>query len=149
MLKTLSTLFFFSICLSKNINAHAAAQIYGVHITNSLPTNASYLDLHCQSKYDDVGFRSLYMNGEFSWNFHIGSWETGASVYSCQFWWAERNKNVIVFHHDTAFRYCSSGLSGLNCYWYVKEDGFYLGGIPKSSISNLPISQDTKKMIGW
>ena len=153
ILKTLFTLLLFSIFLSNNTKIHVACQKYSVHIANNLPNNASSLDLQCQSKDDDVGFHILQMYEEFHWEFYIGSWETSSSVYSCQFWWAERNKSFVVFHHDIAFRYCTTGFFGLvnDCYWYVKEDGFYLSNSGTSAVvASLPSRHHKqKKMIDW
>lgn len=56
-----------------------------VIIINTYP-----LFVHCQSKDDDLGYRTLLVGQQFDWKFHIQFF--GRTLYFCHFWWQNKDK---------------------------------------------------------
>ncbi|KAI5649947.1 hypothetical protein M9H77_35952 [Catharanthus roseus] len=67
---------------------------------------------------DDLRFHDLLVHQEFNWSFNMNF--QGTTLFFCHFWWANKDKSFEVFNRDIGTNYCST-----NCYWFVKEDGFY------------------------
>ncbi|CAI9100955.1 OLC1v1038146C1 [Oldenlandia corymbosa var. corymbosa] len=116
--------------------------MYNFNITNKLPNNSTPLGVDCHTAGEDLGKKLLYATENFHWEFMMFSWQSLA--YFCDFWWLEKKKSLLVFHHDVAFKYCiNSGFFGFvnECRWYVKEDGFYvdtgiiINGLPEKIAS--------------
>lgn len=74
--------------------------------------------IHSASGDDDLRFHDLLVHQEFNWSFNMNF--QGTTLFFCHFWWANKDKSFEVFNRDIGTNYCST-----NCYWFVKEDGFY------------------------
>lgn len=117
----------------------AAFEKYEMHIINNLPN--SILRLHPQSKDNDLGYHNLNNGQEFTWSFHVNFPST--TLYFAHFWWNQKQKSFDVFEIGLGMDYCGYNIIALNrCYWYVKEDGFY---IQNNRRSGHPL----KKMYDW
>ena len=90
-----------------------------VYVGNGLPNDTNLLTVHCQSQDDDVGCHTLAVGEEIQWSFHQNLIQS--TLYFCQFWWAGKDKSIVVFDKSLHERLC-----GKVCPWLVKEDGFYL-----------------------
>ncbi|XP_016903452.2 S-protein homolog 1-like [Cucumis melo] len=104
---------------------------YFVHVVNGLSYQS--LDVHCQSKDDDLGYHRLVKQGdEFQWNFEENFW--GTTLFWCRLekpdayvafesFWPE-TKNVWLRHR--------CGNQG-TCIWTAKDDGIYLRNMPTNA----------------
>ncbi|XP_009766249.1 S-protein homolog 2-like [Nicotiana sylvestris] len=97
---------------------------FQVHIIDALPPN-SKLILHCQSKDDDLGYKVLHPNEEFSFSFNEKLF--GVTLYFCHFWWNGKDIPFDVFNSKIAGQCGVIDPDTLECYWKVQEDGFYFG----------------------
>lgn len=79
----------------------------------------SPLFVHCQSKDDDLGARTLQNNGVWRWNFkpNLG----GSTLWWCDFKWNGKSQSFTVWDIDTAPIYDRS----IND-WRVAAEGFSL-----------------------
>ncbi|KAI5655991.1 hypothetical protein M9H77_24784 [Catharanthus roseus] len=91
---------------------------YTVHVINNLPSNQFLLKIHCASGDDDLGFHNLTVNQDFNWSFRVNI--RGTTLFFCHFWWQNKDKAFEVFNNYIATKTCRT-----NCYWLVREDGFY------------------------
>lgn len=96
-----------------------------VHIFNKLPNNLPPLEIHCESKDDDLGSRSPGINEDYYWRFCVAI--TNRTLFFCRFRWGSK---YIVFDAYNDALYCLKDLTVPNlinyCKWEVRSDGFYL-----------------------
>lgn len=86
-----------------------------VNVINGLPNNNNPLVVHCKSKNDDLGKRTLYNGQGFDWKFKPSIW--GNSLFFCHFWWGAKDTRIDVYNEDK--------IPKGNCFWKAKEDGLY------------------------
>lgn len=118
----------------------AAFEKYEIHIINNLPN--SILRVHPQSKDNDLGYHNLNNGQDYTWSFKVNFPST--TLYFAHFWWNnKKQKSFNVFDIGLGMDYCGYNIIALNrCYWYVKEDGFYIQNNYKSG-------HPLKKMYDW
>ncbi|KAK3026394.1 hypothetical protein RJ639_042604 [Escallonia herrerae] len=114
-----------ALCLISTTSAHVMAPHYEVHVVNALPYEAQFRQVHCASKDDDIGYHTLYLGDEIHWRFRVGLFPT--TFFFCHFWWNAKDKSFVVFQKDSSV-VCERQMlvSTFYCYWYVRDDGFYL-----------------------
>ncbi|KAE8650521.1 hypothetical protein Csa_010078 [Cucumis sativus] len=98
---------------------------YFVHVVNGLSSNS--LDVHCQSKDDDLGYHHLANRGdEFQWNFQINIW--GTTLFWCRLDKSDAYVSFESFWSERRHRwlYDRCGIELGTCIWTAKDDGIYL-----------------------
>ncbi|OIT24854.1 hypothetical protein A4A49_55509 [Nicotiana attenuata] len=120
----LSLIFLLNLILAKSFGISSR---YNVYITSNLPNNTQPLTVHCQSGDDDLGYKVLHPNEEFSFSFRRKVL-IGSTLYFCHFWWENKDKSFEVFNNHIAEKDCGNVNGDLDeCYWRVQADGFYFG----------------------
>ncbi|CAA0825339.1 Plant self-incompatibility protein S1 family [Striga hermonthica] len=89
-----------------------------VQVTNMLSVNGPLL-LHCRSKDDDLGIKTIGQNQKFRWTFCTNIWHT--TKFWCTFQFGQKNR-VIVAYEETVKEFCKDN----QCYWSARDDGIYL-----------------------
>nr|XP_027080492.1 S-protein homolog 5-like [Coffea arabica] len=102
------------------LQGHGLLDRYTVKVFSGLPPDKSPVFVHCQSSDDDLGFRELGPQGEFSWSFKQNFFET--TLYDCRFQFGSDILEFDVFNKHLAKQIC--GRDNI-CFWYVKVDGIY------------------------
>ncbi|KAI5647766.1 hypothetical protein M9H77_33771 [Catharanthus roseus] len=98
---------------------------YHVHVANHLPNNSHPLTVRCQSKDDDIGTHTLYVNEEIQWHFCTVNFNT---LFFCHFWWANKDASLDVFNGDLSDS-CHNNFVNegkYTCYWTVREHNICL-----------------------
>ncbi|OIT37765.1 hypothetical protein A4A49_58844, partial [Nicotiana attenuata] len=105
-----------------------------VHIVDGIQANSPQLSFHCQSDDDDLGYHYPTLNQEFQFDFKLRVF--AVTLFYCHFWWGTKQAMFDVFRVDGA---CSvyGGLDTKQCYWLIKEDGFYFANQEHPSPSSL------------
>ncbi|XP_011659759.1 S-protein homolog 74-like [Cucumis sativus] len=113
-------------------HVHVLNGPYYVHVLNGL--NHHSLDVHCQSKDNDLGHHYLVKHGDdFQWNFIENLWRTtlfwcrlekSDAYVSFESFWPESLKNPWLRHR------CGTQLT---CLWTAKDDGIYLRNMPTNA----------------
>lgn len=95
---------------------------FEVHVINNLSTPVT---VHCASRNNDFGFKSLSVNEDFHWSFQRNFWLR--TLYFCHFWSPSNDKAFEVFNYFISenCRYDQLQIDGNQCVWVVREDGFY------------------------
>ncbi|XP_026458443.1 S-protein homolog 2-like [Papaver somniferum] len=120
---SLLLLLLFSVLVSKCLS------LTTVEIQNAIDDDNISLDMHCRSKNNDLGQRSLFKGDSWHWDFRAIE---GLTHFWCDFRWYD-NLN----HHwlGGTFDVYRSGfprdkykneLCGTDCVWSARRDGFYL-----------------------
>ncbi|KAJ0091863.1 hypothetical protein Patl1_26797 [Pistacia atlantica] len=93
---------------------------YKVHIINGFTSNENPLITHCKSKDNDLGEHVLWMNNEFMFKFRKNIF--GTTCFWCDMRHGSAQKTIDVFRVGHESNKCHG--TG-NCFWSVREDGFY------------------------
>ncbi|KAL8052105.1 hypothetical protein ABFS82_06G188700 [Erythranthe guttata] len=90
-----------------------------VRVVNNLPPNSQPLAVHCASKDDDLGYHTLGVGEDFSWNFCNNIW--GNSLFFCHLWVDRREKAFDSFRAEFIIG------TPPNKYfqWSAQDDGIY------------------------
>lgn len=140
------TLFLFlSIFHLSSINCRESYLWYDpveVHIVNGLPDNTNSLLFRCQSKDDDLGYKTLLVGGDYYWTFHVNY--LVSTLFFCHFYWQNKDLSFDVFNAKHHFPDCHRADDVHLCYWLAKEDGFYFSYYKADANST-----DWKKLEFW
>lgn len=93
---------------------------FRIHITNDIQDN---ITVHCQSKDDDLGYRTLHYQDEQYW--HFCEQVFFRTLYFCHFWWGSKDQMFDVFNGSIVNSCERHELDYNTCYWLVRPDGFY------------------------
>ncbi|KAL7105780.1 hypothetical protein ACP275_07G066800 [Erythranthe tilingii] len=97
-----------------------AKKRHTVKIYNRMPQGTPALTVHCASKDDDLGYRTLYTGQDFNWSFRTNFW--GTTLFFCRFWWGRKTIAFDVFNADWEKR------GYHHTYTYeVNKDGAFVG----------------------
>ncbi|KAL9411131.1 hypothetical protein AB3S75_044841 [Citrus x aurantiifolia] len=92
---------------------------FEVSISNNLGVNTK-LTVHCKNNAEDLGSHVLENDGEFKWDFSIG---TGTPVnYYCDLASGSIGGQFNLFDENRDVARCG----GQTCFWRVLGDGIYL-----------------------
>ncbi|GER25021.1 plant self-incompatibility protein S1 family [Striga asiatica] len=97
---------------------------YQVRITNLI--NHPSLSFRCQSKDNDLGYKTLNFRQYYHWEFQVNFW--GSTLFFCHFYW--NGKQQVFDAFNASRRTCDTYVDGPYnmCNWIVKGDGFYTVG---------------------
>ncbi|KAI5660607.1 hypothetical protein M9H77_19930 [Catharanthus roseus] len=112
------------LCTSQLISGQLG-YAYFVHIFNQLPVGSNPLTVRCQSKNDDIGYKTLDVNEEFQWHF----FDNLFTLFFCHFWWDNKQAVFDVFNRSFGPFKCYNHIPGQGeqtCTWHVRADGFYM-----------------------
>ncbi|KAJ9555629.1 hypothetical protein OSB04_010243 [Centaurea solstitialis] len=104
--------------------------VHTVHIESEVDN----LEFRCQSKDDDLGNVVRNAGEDYDIKFCLNVWKS--TLYFCHFYWEGKQQVFDVFSHGAlSDKICFGRVHGFknDCYWSVREDGFY---IPKSNIDS-------------
>ncbi|KAF8388347.1 hypothetical protein HHK36_027013 [Tetracentron sinense] len=91
-----------------------------VHIVNGLSNN-TILNVHCQSKNDDLGWHALAAEEDFNWAFHMNIFRT--TLFFCYMQWKEVKGSFKVFSVDMGLHtICYDSV----CTYRAEEKGVYV-----------------------
>ncbi|XP_015887499.3 S-protein homolog 24 [Ziziphus jujuba] len=92
---------------------------FNVVIVNYLGENA-ILNLHCQSKDDDLGAHDLPYTNSFNWSFNVNIWKT--TLYHCDMGSGDLKGHFDIFVAKRDMNRCGDD----KCVWRVNRDVLYL-----------------------
>ncbi|KAI3458956.1 hypothetical protein Pfo_015619 [Paulownia fortunei] len=92
-----------------------------VRVVNNLPQKSPPLLLHCASKNDDLGYRTLPINKDFHFEFCSNFFNT---LFFCHLWWGKKSIVFDAYNVNWKGNRCTDG----ECYWAAKSDGIYFSG---------------------
>ncbi|KAH7521865.1 S-protein homolog 24-like [Ziziphus jujuba] len=92
---------------------------YDVVIVNFLGENMT-LNLHCQSKDDDLGVHDLPYTDVFEWRFDVNIWRT--TLFYCDMGSGDLKGRFDIFVAKRDLNRCGND----KCIWHVMRDGLYL-----------------------
>jgi len=90
-------------------------QTVDMSITNNLEGKED-LNIHCQSKDNDLGLHLLHINQTFNWSFRTNL--LGGTLFFCSFQWG----NGSLLHFDV-YQQSRDIKFGRICHWYIHKDG--------------------------
>ncbi|KAK1434967.1 hypothetical protein QVD17_00722 [Tagetes erecta] len=120
---TLNLFYTNGLVANKDVTPLCFMSSYIIHIKS----NVNNLMLHCQSKDDDLGPVTRNAGEEFDIRFCINVWRT--TLFYCHFNWQSKHQmfDVFALKKKKVPEYCYARSFGkLDCYWWVKDDGFYV-----------------------
>lgn len=91
---------------------------YHVRVENGL--QGQPLNVHCQSKDNDLGIHVLQPGDQFEWGFHINF--MGKTLFFCNMWWESGHKSFEVFkagEHKLILDFCGAK----TCQYRATEEG--------------------------
>lgn len=92
---------------------------YDVVIVNFLGKNNT-LNLHCQSKNDDLGVHDVQFTDFFEWRFDVNIWKT--TLFYCDMSSGNLKGHFDIFVAKRDMNRCGND----KCIWHVKPDGLDL-----------------------
>ena len=104
--------------------AYSLLDHYTLHVINDFKTNEKPLVIHCwtdNSGSHDLGERTLWKLDEFSVRFRERFLRL--THYWCQMRHDQLYKERIVLYDSNGPQF--KCLKGKNCYWSIREDGFF------------------------
>ncbi|CAK9136201.1 unnamed protein product [Ilex paraguariensis] len=114
-IKTLAIFIFLIFCLSE-CSIVVRDRRVRVSIVNRLG-NGRTMNIHCQSRDDDLGYLRIPDGYETEWSFNVNIW--GTTLFYCDVQWGDSE-----WLHFDAYSYKSdSGRCDTVCRWMVAEDG--------------------------
>lgn len=71
---------------------------------SGLPQNTELVKIHCQSKDDNLGVRTLKLGDQFDFSFHLNF--VGSTLFHCSFLWGLKHQNFDVFKRSPEPKGC-------------------------------------------
>ncbi|KAF8388343.1 hypothetical protein HHK36_027009 [Tetracentron sinense] len=90
---------------------------YHVHIVNGLGNN-NILNVHCQSKDNDLGWHALAKGEDFHWSFNMNFFKS--TLFFCFMQWKEVKGSFKVFSNDMGL---NTVCPGSVCTYRADENG--------------------------
>ncbi|KAG5589226.1 hypothetical protein H5410_039740 [Solanum commersonii] len=110
---------------------------------SNLSMHSPLLTVHCQSKDDDLGVRTLKPGDKFNFSFHENF--LGTTRFYCRFDWGQNYNDFDVYYKKKSpCKYKFSFVEDLYCTWLVKDSGIYLARTP-----GFPFPDDFKLAYTW
>ncbi|XP_010910063.2 self-incompatibility protein S1-like [Elaeis guineensis] len=89
-----------------------------VSILNRLGKGRS-IDIHCQSKDNDLGLHTIPDGGEYGWDFSVNAF--GSTLFYCDLAW----EAVPEFHFDAYAYWRDQNRCSSQCSWLLAQEGVY------------------------
>lgn len=89
-----------------------------IDVINFLPASPHDLVVHCASKNDDLGYRTIPRGKGFKFSFCPSIF--GNTLFFCHLWWFNKEKAFDVYSENIS----TCGATE-NCYYVAKPDGIY------------------------
>ncbi|OVA18533.1 Plant self-incompatibility S1 [Macleaya cordata] len=93
-----------------------------VHVENDITPN-KMMELHCKSKDDDLGLRSLEYKESFSWKFKINFSKT--TLFFCYMGWNGTDGKLVQGSFEIYSAKRDRTRCGTQCYWSARKDGVF------------------------
>ncbi|MCD7469538.1 hypothetical protein HAX54_008642 [Datura stramonium] len=90
---------------------------------NGLPKNTPVLKVHCQSKDDDVGVRTLKVGEKFDFSFHQNF--LGNTHFYCKFEWGSKSNTFDVFYKQKSPCRFKLFKADIYCTWLMRDSGIF------------------------
>ncbi|GMP91712.1 hypothetical protein CsSME_00042284 [Camellia sinensis var. sinensis] len=91
-----------------------------VHVMNQLG-GGRWMDIHCQSKDDDLGYQKVEDGAETMWSFSVNFW--GTTLFYCDVLWKGSIwRHFNAYDADKDYRRCRS-----ECRWMISKEGLLYG----------------------
>ncbi|MCD7469539.1 hypothetical protein HAX54_008643 [Datura stramonium] len=120
----LSLLVSFIINIVMMTNAFKLNPTVNEYFISDLPQNTSLLNVHCQSRDDDLGIHTLNVGDKYDFSFHENFW--GTTVFYCSFAWGPKSNGVDVYRRGNSlcmFKFLSR--KDIYCSWLMKDSGIF------------------------
>lgn len=115
-------LFLVSLYMIHTSNAICFQRLWDLHITNGIENHV--LLIHPTDKDGhDKGIHVLQPNEMFS--LHFCEKFAGSTTWHSDFMWGEKLKNFPIFNDQWRYE-CAKLRGSEDCFWLVREDGFYM-----------------------
>ncbi|KAK6781649.1 hypothetical protein RDI58_019445 [Solanum bulbocastanum] len=110
--------------------------------TSAISQSTPLLDVHCQSKDDDLGVRTLKPGDKFDFSFHPNLLDT--THFYCKFTWGANTTTFDVYYkHKSPCKYTSVIATDLYCTWMIEDNAIYLAR------TNTPSPHDFEYVRTW
>ncbi|XP_022152906.1 S-protein homolog 1-like [Momordica charantia] len=96
-----------------------------IHIKNALK-NGQRLFVHCKSKDDDLGARTLKSGTEFKWDFKVNIWDT--TLFWCYLCKDQQRDECAfdAFWVEKKTEWLRIKCKDLRCFWTAEDRGIFL-----------------------
>ena len=118
---TLFGLLAFALFLIYTSDGFCINRSWHVHIINDIASGS--IVINPKSGNDDLGIQILQPRQAFTW--HFCEKTAGSTIFNSTFFWNPRLANFTVFNDEIRYE-CIKQRGVEDCYWLVREDGFYL-----------------------
>ncbi|TMW99564.1 hypothetical protein EJD97_002336 [Solanum chilense] len=122
-------------------NAFSLNPKYTLRFVSGLPQNTDSIRIHCQSKDDDIGDRTLERGDKFEFSFRMNFF--GTTLYHCSFLWGLKHQNFDVFRSHNSVCGTEKLFENGYCIWLIKDTGIYL------ALGSDPSPDDFKFIYHW
>ncbi|KAG5589223.1 hypothetical protein H5410_039737 [Solanum commersonii] len=93
--------------------------------TSAISQSTPLLDVHCQSKDNDLGIRTLKSGDKFDFSFHRTLLDT--THFYCKFTWGANTTTFDVYYkHKSPCKYTGVIATDLCCTWMIEDNAIYL-----------------------
>ncbi|XP_071718410.1 S-protein homolog 18-like [Rutidosis leptorrhynchoides] len=130
MEKLVSVFIFFTTFLSIIITIAAKGcwtNGWAINVVNDIDNNKAPIQVHCKSKDDDIGMKSLGFHQSVDWKF-CEKVITPSTLYFCHFYMGNKEQVFDVFNdtHKSLCQETDKSKDYWACTWLVRPDGFYI-----------------------
>lgn len=113
----LSSIIIFSMFSLSKLAAYGEVR---VKVANHLGSGRS-LNVHCQSRDDDLGYMRIQDGVEIEWEFGVNFW--GTTLFYCDVQWGDSE----WYHFDAYSSKRDYNRCEEKCLWMINEEGFLFG----------------------
>lgn len=99
--------------------SHVLFRKYHIRIIDDLPDQPPELFVHCKSKNNDLGVKSLRPRGMYTIAFYVNFWKN--TLFFCRLKWGENKTSFDAFRTRRDGYRCQKH----GCIWSIRPDGFY------------------------
>ncbi|KAK1436192.1 hypothetical protein QVD17_01970 [Tagetes erecta] len=114
--------------LMMNMRKGTISNCFMKPVTVYIKSDVNNLRFHCKSKDDDLGEVRRNAGEEYDIHFCLNIWRS--TLYFCHFYlgWKQRVMDVFATKnkHDPDYCFSTAYSATVDCYWLIREDGFYV-----------------------
>lgn len=128
----LSSLIFFVINVAMMANASFYNPVINEIFVNNITRSTPPLNVHCLSRDDDLGVRTLKPGDKFDFSFHENFMST--THFYCMVKWGRNSSTFDVYYKKKSLCYYKFfKLTDLYCTWLVEDYAIYLAKVKNPS----------------